>query len=161
MTAAADDLMARSTFQWMCGATAAAGAGSTLSAQKLEQLGAGLRSEDEATRLHAGYALGQAASATPDAVPMLVEALREQVQRAASSAGARSSCSYYNIMITWAFVWWNTVGYTTAQVNAMARGIVWDAEDFIEAARPPANLHGTNPTALPAAQVPAPTSHRR
>jgi HEAT repeat protein len=38
------------------------------------------------------------------------------------------------------------------QVALAAPGIVWDDEDWIEAARPPANLHGTNPTALSAAQ---------
>ena len=98
----------------MCGEPPEAG-GAALSATELEQLSAELRSEDEAGRLHAGYALGMAAPATPAAVPALAAALREQVQ-------------------------------------AMEAGIVWDQVDFIEAARPPANLHGTNPTALSAAQ---------
>eukprot|EP01045_Picozoa_sp_COSAG04_P040912 COSAG04_NODE_12177_length_666_cov_1.543210_1_plen_85_part_00 len=64
----------------MCGEPAEA-AGAALSVAQLEQLSAELRSEDEAGRLHAGYALGMAAPATPGAVPALVAALREQGQR--------------------------------------------------------------------------------
>jgi hypothetical protein len=38
------------------------------------------------------------------------------------------------------------------QVEEAAAGLVWDVHDWIEAARPPANLHGTNPTSAAAAQ---------
>jgi hypothetical protein len=115
-TAQADELLARSTYEWLCGRGASAGeGGEALSGDELEDLRAGLRSEDEATRLHAGYALGRSAARTAGAVEILIEGLREQV-------------------------------------GEVAQGIVWDEHDWIEAARPPANLHGTNPTSVPAAQ---------
>lgn len=116
LTAAADELIAQSTYEWMCGRAASAGIiGDALGNSEILELKANLLSEDEATRLHSAYRLARSAACTNGVVEILVDALREQVVVA-------------------------------------ARGIVWDDEDWIEAARPPANLHGTNPTALSAAQ---------
>ena len=115
-TAQADEILAKSTYEWLCGRGASAGgAGELLRVGELEDLGRELRSDDEATRLHAGYALGRSAARTAGAVAVLAAALREQV-------------------------------------GEVAKDIVWDDHDFIEAARPPANLHGTNPTSVSAAQ---------
>ncbi len=116
ITAVADEMVAQSTYEWMCGRGASAGTlGDVLVDSQLQELQANLRSGDEATRLHAAYRLARSAANTNGVVEILVDALREQVALAAP-------------------------------------GIVWDDEDWIEAARPPANLHGTNPTALSAAQ---------
>ena len=40
-----------------------------------------------------------------------------------------------------------------AEAVQLAEKLVWDQDDFIEAERPPADLHGTNPTAPAATQV--------
>ena len=116
VTAAADQLIAQSTYEWMCGRGASAGMlGDTLLDSELRELQSNLHSADEATRLHAAYRLANSAAHTNGVVEVLVDALRKQV-------------------------------------TAAAAGIVWDEGDWIEAARPPADLHGTNPTALSAAQ---------
>lgn len=116
VTAAADELVAQSAYEWMCGRGMSAGElGGTVVESEMLELQVGLQSADEATRLHAAYCLARSAAHTVGAIDILVQALREQVAAAAA-------------------------------------GIVWDAEDWIEAARPPANLHGTNPTAVSAAQ---------